>query len=205
MAKRIEAEHSSRPGCRVAIVNPYDRYVWPRRWLLSFGTYADRYVLVWADSLESALECAAEWLHEHAPGTFVDPEPCGECGGTDGEDRETCATCQGSGIDETDLTYTEYGYLISHEWFGREVSRRDVLSALGRPFSCKHASDTSAGHPSDCATDRDLALACAQREERQIRKAERRRVRWQRNAVRRANQRAMRVDGKARMWARSLG
>ncbi len=36
-----------------------------------FGAYGDTHVSVWADHLEDALELAAEWVAEHAPGHIM--------------------------------------------------------------------------------------------------------------------------------------
>ena len=80
------------------------------RWVLWFGSCGPTYVLVYAPSLEDALEEAAQHLADKGwVGHFVKPEM--EDGSThdcpDAKEGFPC-TC--------DLTYTESGYLASWEW-----------------------------------------------------------------------------------------
>jgi hypothetical protein len=71
-------------------------------WLFSFGAYGDHHLWVWASSIEDGLEEAAGALPK---GYFAD-EP-------ESEDEEE------------GLTYTESGWLTSHEWFVREASEQE--------------------------------------------------------------------------------
>lgn len=58
----------------VALVNPNDRD-WTRgRYVIAFGAYGHIQCVVWANSLEDALDEAADWLEENAPGMFCDTE-----------------------------------------------------------------------------------------------------------------------------------
>lgn len=99
-----------------------------RAFLFSFGAYGDTHVAVWERSFDDALESAAEWLSENAPGLFSPPDYEGsatELGlkwnpSEPFEDGSDNAKIRDHA--ETDLTYTESGYLLSHEWYGREVS-----------------------------------------------------------------------------------
>ncbi len=98
--------------------------------------------MIWANGLEAAIEIAGEWLAEHAPGHIMPEgseeleslrrEACNEAGLEyplpDGEEyaEEHWAAFQDA---ETDLTYTESGYLTSYEW-GIDLedpSRAEVL------------------------------------------------------------------------------
>lgn len=90
-----------------------------------FGYYADTKVSVHARSVESALELAADWLAEHAPGHLIKHDDKAFWANAEREARENL------GIDcddpdklhdemTTDLTYTEAGYLRSWEWYVNE-------------------------------------------------------------------------------------
>lgn len=115
---------------KVNVANASDRRWRRHSYLLWFGACAPTFVLAYADSLDDALEAAAEWLAEHAPGHLM------EWGGDDHIDliRGVCdergleyrpeffvgmiEPPWGSVLDaaEADLTYTESGFLTSYEW-----------------------------------------------------------------------------------------
>lgn len=99
-----------------------------QKWLFSFGPYADTQCIVWGRCLEGALEKAADWLCEHAPGHFADPDYAAaaeELGldprTDDPEEQERIVE-----LAETDLTYTAAGYLLSWEWGVHEIHRADM-------------------------------------------------------------------------------
>lgn len=73
-----------------------------------FGAYGWTTCTVKAGSLDAALETAAEWLSEAAPGILTQPEEF------DPDDLND----DGHPVDHT---YTEYGYIPSWEWFASEV------------------------------------------------------------------------------------
>lgn len=97
-----------------------------------FGAYADTQVSVHARHIEDGLELAAEWLRDNEPGHFVtdeemaehfeealkelDPTADPKTVWTDDSDLASRAAEQA----ETDLTYTESGYLRSWEWYVNE-------------------------------------------------------------------------------------
>jgi hypothetical protein len=91
---------------------------------LQFGAYGWTKVLVWSGSLDDALEEAAGWLADHAPGIFVDQENLAELEKeARKEAREENPKADDDELDEivmdtayTDLTYTESGYIPSYEW-----------------------------------------------------------------------------------------
>jgi hypothetical protein len=105
--------------------------------LFQFGQIGTTFLAVLNQSLEDGLETAAGWLAEHAPGMFVDDEYMKERyedalkelveAGEDPEDDETISKAQEDA--ETDLTYTESGYLTSWEWY---VNTIDEDSDLGQ-------------------------------------------------------------------------
>lgn len=110
------------------------------RFLFSFGAYGTTHVMVFETSLERALELAADWLADNAPGHIMlhgngndkyDPEldalmaeACKKAGLQwpipDTIDMSDCDAMQPYWDAEqkayADLTYTERGYLTSYEW-----------------------------------------------------------------------------------------
>lgn len=94
------------------------------------------YVSVWARGVEDALELAAEWLADHAPGLFTEPDyadAAAELGVAVPFTGKDLGDLYRAGEDElaqkiedvacADLTYTESGYLASWEW---SVSESDT-------------------------------------------------------------------------------
>ena len=109
-------------GCMpdpIYIVNPCDLGPDESVWHFQFGAYGCTHLAVIDHHLEDALEIAAEWLHEHAPGVFVEPEyPEGVA---DMSDEQRDAAQQSA---EVDLTYTESGWLASWEWHVHEADEQ---------------------------------------------------------------------------------
>jgi hypothetical protein len=89
-----------------------------------FGVYGSTVLYVWEDrdSPDDALETAAAYLADHAPGIFSPPEystAAIEIGAPpDWEDRDDSEDWADriSEAAEVDHTYTESGYLLSWEW-----------------------------------------------------------------------------------------
>ena len=109
------------------IANWPERHFVSQRYILWYGGgYSSTAVLIWAESLESALECLGEHLegssflltHGSDELSELMAEACGEIGlpwpmpaDADPEpywqaEESACA----------DLTYTEAGYLVSYQW-----------------------------------------------------------------------------------------
>ena len=131
----------------IVLVNPEDRSDHgSNRWILGFGAYGDTLLSVWACGIEDAIEVAAAWLAEHAPGHVM----------ADGCDEHTALVreaCEHAGLAwpapqdawddpryqaaresaETDLTYTESGYLTSYEWtiVAESPTRADLEKIVG--------------------------------------------------------------------------
>lgn len=101
-------------------------------WMFQFshgGISTPTYIAVIGGNLEDALEEAAEWLAEHAPGYFVDDanlkelhEEALEESGSDEEKAYEIATA--------DLTYTESGYLESWNWYVDELPKGKLRDAI---------------------------------------------------------------------------
>ncbi len=99
---------------------------------LWFNQCAPTRILVWADGYEDALEEAAGWLADYAPGTFTTfdendiaaaRKEVAEESDLDPEDVSEDAIQEHL---ETDMTYTESGLIPSDEW-------GDVCSPEGHP------------------------------------------------------------------------
>lgn len=118
--RAYENDPASGLSCGPVKVNYTEDRLWAHKgaWIFSFGAYDATHVLAYG-ALDDALESAAAWLAEHAPGHLTEPdygnarnEILGESGiGDDMLSEEAIAEHA-----EADLTYTESGWLLSHEW-----------------------------------------------------------------------------------------
>lgn len=135
---------------KAGILEAFDALDAPRvgLWWFQFGPYTGTNVFVWAGpayrGLDDALEEAAGWLADNAPGHLLAPDDphlkdlIKETLEDEGktwkawqqaiEDQEQWAY----DVEESafaDLTYTESGYLTSYEWTVNELSSDDDLYA----------------------------------------------------------------------------
>lgn len=113
-----------------------------RAYLFAFGACGPTYVLAYAYSLEDALEEAASWLADNAPGHIIKAwdeehtalvrEACEDAGlaypPPEGADLEADGYFAAQEDAEADLTYTEAGYLTSYEWFivGEDMTPAEI-------------------------------------------------------------------------------
>ena len=116
---------------RTYYANPDETVFTGAAYTFRFGAYGETTVVVIQrpDHVEDALETAAECLKEHAPGLFSEPDYVDAC-----RDRncdccvlkaeQPCDECREHA--EADHTYTEAGWLLSHEW--------TVDESEGEPF-----------------------------------------------------------------------
>lgn len=149
------------------IVNPCDRetgrYAGTRRYVLWFGQCAPTFIMVWSRSLEDALETAAAYLAEHAPGHIMteDSEELADLRREACEERAVSyeAFANGElGLDDpeawdaieqaatADLTHTESGYITSYEWgiqFDDHADRADVKAWIAE-LEARHYGDSPA-------------------------------------------------------------
>jgi hypothetical protein len=118
------------------IANPHDhafnRDTMPL-YLFSFGAYGSVNVFAWGcHSLDDALEAAAEWCAKHAPGVFTDPDYDDAANDIEApEDWRDDPEGWGEKVREraeTDMTYTESGWILSYEWHVYEVSDADDIA-----------------------------------------------------------------------------
>jgi hypothetical protein len=115
-------------------IDEWEGYVWR----FNFGAYGDTtvYVLTDRETLDDALETAAEWLKDNAPGVFTEPDyadaarELGYSPNTEDEtEQEAIRECA-----ETDHTYTESGYLLSWEWTVDELPAGPERDAVLREW-----------------------------------------------------------------------
>lgn len=107
-------------------------------WWFQFGAYGDTYVFVWGGSLEDALEEAAGWLADNAPGLLTSEKEMAERFQEEAEDQgvswppedwddpEVESVREAA---EADMTYTESGWIPSWEWYVNELHPGDELYA----------------------------------------------------------------------------
>ena len=118
---------------KINLVNPTDRSWTRNRYILWFGGCAPTYLMVWANSLENALDECIDWLAEHAPGHLMNDEVA-----------EAYQNALNNGMDEdeaneaavTDMTCGGNccHYIASWEWgiVAENPTRQEVLSIIGR-------------------------------------------------------------------------
>lgn len=139
------------------IANPSEKGFWEHTFVLWFDSHAATNVLVYANSLDDALEEAAQVLREKGwTGLFTEPDykDAFEDLQRDGEipegiTFEDIATC--GMIDEVsekvlcaaeaDLTYTESGHIASWEWgiVAEDPSKKeliDIAHGFGESYGC---------------------------------------------------------------------
>lgn len=147
--RRYIGPESSSFGRKVYLVNPENRDFADQRFVLWFGAHCASYLMVWSDSLESAIEDAAEYLAEHMPGHIMTHD-------SDEYLDLLKEACEGLGLEypipewaarvwdtpyeraveeaESDLTPTESGFLTSYEWgIASENPTRADLESLCYP------------------------------------------------------------------------
>lgn len=100
---------------KIVIVNPSDRSFTKNRYILAFGAYGWTRLMVWANSVDSALDEAVDWIEDNAPGILCDDEvkSAYEEAVSDGKSEEEAME-----IAEVDTTVAgNHGrYLHSWEW-----------------------------------------------------------------------------------------
>ena len=107
-------------------------------YLFTFGSYGSCSLFVVGDGdLSAALESAAEWLKENAPGHLT---PCDEvenlyreaCEELDFDPDTECDDERSKAYElaTADLTYTEAGYLTAYEWFAVEVDLPPLVTRI---------------------------------------------------------------------------
>jgi hypothetical protein len=97
------------------LVNPLD-FEMNNLYGLHFGAYGWTKLLVWSRHLENALEPAAEWLEKYAPGLLTSEQEIGRLMEEVREEHPGISDEEAYEEATTGLTYTEAGWITSHEW-----------------------------------------------------------------------------------------
>lgn len=119
------------PGLSIAIVNPNDRDWTRHRYVLAFGAYGWTRLLIWANSLDDALEEAGDWIEDHAPGLFCD-EAVADAYAEARERGLSEEDAQAEAEQDTTSVCSGNHYLPSWEWsiVAEDPSRADIKAML---------------------------------------------------------------------------
>lgn len=111
----------------VNIVNPSDHDWCRKRYLFAFGAYGWTRCLVWANSLDDALDEAVDWLVDNAPGLLCDDAVADEYRLARAEGLDEDAARERATLDTT-CAGNAGNYLNSWEWSVLEnPSRKDLV------------------------------------------------------------------------------
>lgn len=121
-------------GREIIPVNATDADWTRHRYILWFGAYGTTRLMVWANSLDDALDGAIDWLVDNAPGHIVDDqvneayEEAIGAGKSEDEAREEAES-------DTTIGGNAGNHILSHEWgiVKEDPSRADLLELEGRP------------------------------------------------------------------------
>jgi hypothetical protein len=110
-------------------INSTDKSWTRHRYVLSFGCFYNAVLLVWANSLEDALDECIDWLAEHKPGLLCDKavQEEYERALAEGKDEETAYE---ESVVDTTCGGNNGHYINSWEWsiLAENPSRADLLS-----------------------------------------------------------------------------
>ncbi len=132
-----------------------------------FGAYGETVVRVIQrpDHIDCALETAAEWLKEHEPGHFHEPDykaAAIELGYPEDDPGSNCEDGKVAAKAESDMTHTESGWLLSWEWTveehageppeltGAHFDRFDIVDAYFCYWNAYHCGQFSDGYKALC-------------------------------------------------------
>jgi hypothetical protein len=139
--RRAERAYESHPASGLSYgprkVNIAGDRFWAYKgaFVFHFGAYGT-HVLAYG-RLEDALEDAAAWLKEHAPGHLTEPDyesamkECADAGHLNDQDEDEQEEVVRTRA-EADLTYTEAGWIPSYEWNITELHSPEELLAFVR-------------------------------------------------------------------------
>ncbi len=116
---------------KIEIVNPRDRDWTRHRYILCFGAYGWTKLMVWANSLDSALDEAVDWIVDNAPGLLADEQVAEEYARAIAEGMS-----EEEALEEAEVDTTCAGncgnYILSHEWgvVVEDPTRAQVLELM---------------------------------------------------------------------------
>lgn len=116
----------------VVLVNPIDRGA-DHRYIFALGAYGWTKVMIWADSLDSALDAAVDWCRDYAPGLLANEQRDEAY-----DDAVRSGLTHEEAWDAAHVNLTIAGNwgdtIRSDEWHivAEDPSRSEVLAILGR-------------------------------------------------------------------------
>ncbi len=118
---------------QITIVNASDRSWTRHNFVLAFGAYGDTVLRVYANSLDSALDEAIDWIVDNAPGLLADEQVAETfqdaiARGMSEEDAQEEAT------QDTTCGGNCGNYILSQEWaiVAEDPSRTEIKALLAR-------------------------------------------------------------------------
>lgn len=114
-------------------INPNDKSWTRHRYVLWFGAYGTIHLLVWANSLEDALDECIDWIADNAPGLLMD-EAVNEAF----QEARAKGMSEEEAWDESQTDMTCGGnagnFIASWEWGidAEDPTREDILRMQGR-------------------------------------------------------------------------
>jgi hypothetical protein len=115
------------------IVNPNEKSWTRHRYILWFGAYGSTRLMIWANSLEDALDEGIDWLEEHEPGLLATEQVNEAYREAIAEGKSEEEAQQEAEVDTT-CGGNSGQYLLSWEWgiVSEDPTRQQVLAELGR-------------------------------------------------------------------------
>lgn len=117
----------------IHLVNPSDKTWTKHRFIFWFGAYGWTRLMVWANSLDDALDEAVDWIADNAPGLLADDAVTEEYNRCIGEGMSEEEAQEEATVDTTCAGNCGH-YLNSWEWgiLAEDPTRAEVLELLGR-------------------------------------------------------------------------
>jgi hypothetical protein len=113
---------------KIIPVNGSDRDWTRQRFILSFGAYGWTALMVWANSLDDALDEAVDWLADNAPGLL-----CDDAVNEEYQRGIAAGMSEEDAIEAAEVDTTRAGnnghYLLSYEWgiVSENPTRKQIL------------------------------------------------------------------------------
>jgi hypothetical protein len=125
---------------KIIAVNSSDQDWTDHRYILGFGAYGWTRLMVWANSLQDALDESIDWIADHAPGLLCDDQVHEEFRRLRGQEPDENGQLslpflsEEEAMQEAEQDTTcggNYGhYILSHEWcvIAEDPTREEILS-----------------------------------------------------------------------------
>lgn len=122
------------PGRKIVFVNPEEKAFTDQRFVLWVGEISPTYLVIWADSLESAAEVMCDWCVDHAPGLLCDDSMREEYDRAIAEGKSADQAMESAEMDVTVFGHSGYHGINSDHWGIQyeNPSRADMLELLER-------------------------------------------------------------------------